>query len=92
MTLKKLTLLVSTFLKWDEMQIIGLLTDLEFLKSEHDTFCGEQWETNDGRFRRLKHSASKFIKIGEWTARDSFGIGDIYTLDKLEPSSCAVCT
>ncbi|XP_074374331.1 putative late blight resistance protein homolog R1A-10 [Apium graveolens] len=66
-TLKKLTL-VCTFLKWDEMQKIGMLPNLEVLKLQFEAFRGEHWETSDGGFPRLKHLAFKFIKIVRWSA------------------------
>ena len=66
-TLKKMTL-VGTSLKWDEMQKIGMLPNLEVLKLQFEAFRGGQWETNDGGFRRLKHLAFKFIKIVQWIA------------------------
>ncbi|KAL8158357.1 hypothetical protein AgCh_002881 [Apium graveolens] len=66
-TLKKLTL-VCTYLKWDEMQKIGMLPNLEVLKLQFKAFCGGHWETSDGGFPRLKHLAFKFIKIVRWSA------------------------
>ncbi|KAK1390118.1 putative Disease resistance protein [Heracleum sosnowskyi] len=66
-TLKKLTL-GCTFLKWDEMEKIGMLPNLEVLKLQYEAFRGEHWETNDGGFRRLKHLSFKFMRIVQWSA------------------------
>ncbi|KAL1807645.1 hypothetical protein ACET3Z_024635 [Daucus carota] len=106
-TLKKLTL-VCTFLKWDEMEQIGMLPNLEVLKLQCEAFRGEKWETTDGGFCRLKHLAFKFIKFVQWSAYSEqfpnlqhlkmdectqleeipIGIGDIYTLERIEIRNC----
>ncbi|XP_019177628.1 PREDICTED: putative late blight resistance protein homolog R1B-14 isoform X2 [Ipomoea nil] len=51
--LKKLTL-CSTYLPWDEMGVIGKLSNLEVLKLKDFAFCGPQWEPIEGEFKRLK--------------------------------------
>ncbi|KAL1552172.1 putative late blight resistance protein R1B-16 [Salvia divinorum] len=58
-TLKSLTL-VSTFLSWESMYIIGLLDNLEILKLKDKAFMGYIWKAVDGGFRHLE-----FLQIEE---------------------------
>nr|GMD41399.1 putative late blight resistance protein homolog R1B-17 [Ipomoea batatas]GMD46045.1 putative late blight resistance protein homolog R1B-17 [Ipomoea batatas] len=51
--LKKLTL-CSTYLPWEEMGVIGNLSNLEVLKLKDFAFCGPKWEPIEGEFQRLK--------------------------------------
>ncbi|XP_031102873.1 putative late blight resistance protein homolog R1B-14 [Ipomoea triloba] len=51
--LKKLTL-CSTYLPWEEMGVIGNLSNLEVLKLKDFAFCGPKWEPIEGEFKRLK--------------------------------------
>ncbi|KAG6388149.1 hypothetical protein SASPL_153348 [Salvia splendens] len=58
-TLKSLTL-ISTFLRWDSMHILGLLENLEILKLKDKAFIGDIWKAVDGGFRHLE-----FLQIEE---------------------------
>ncbi|XP_057802689.1 putative late blight resistance protein homolog R1B-16 [Salvia miltiorrhiza] len=66
-TLKSLTL-VSTFLSWDFMYILGLLDKLEILKLKGKAFMGSMWKAVDGGFRHLEFLLIEETDLAFWEA------------------------
>ncbi|KAI7994811.1 hypothetical protein LOK49_LG11G00384 [Camellia lanceoleosa] len=64
--IKRLTL-KSTRIEWEEMSVLGmLLPNLELLKLENHAAWGEQWETTDGGFPRLKFLKLMELDVEQW--------------------------
>ncbi|XP_070033162.1 putative late blight resistance protein homolog R1A-3 isoform X3 [Nicotiana tomentosiformis] len=82
-TLKKLTLL-RTNLRWEDLNIIGELPNLEGLKLHEDACKGEIWCPSPGGFTRLKLLQIHHHKIKYWKAtNDSFPV-----LERLQIQYC----
>ncbi|KAL2515290.1 Disease resistance RPP8-like protein 3 [Forsythia ovata] len=64
-SLKKLTLL-GCKLPWEDMKAIDSLPNLEVLILKGDAFIGEEWETTEGGFIRLKFLLLEKIDLEYW--------------------------
>ncbi|GMP92790.1 hypothetical protein CsSME_00042873 [Camellia sinensis var. sinensis] len=64
--IKRLTL-KYTGIEWEEISVLGMmLPNLELLKLENDAAWGQQWETTDGGFPRLKFLKLKELDVERW--------------------------
>lgn len=66
-TLRSLTL-VSTFLPWNEMQILGSLEMLKVLKLKDNAFVGRIWDTHDVGFHSLEALHIERTDLAIWVA------------------------
>lgn len=83
-TLKNLKL-VGTGLRWEDLNIIGELPNLEVLKLILDACCGQEWHPIEGGFTRLKLLLIQMCNIKCWNATcDSFPV-----LERLVIISCS---
>ncbi|KAL2551436.1 putative late blight resistance protein-like protein R1B-13 [Forsythia ovata] len=67
LNLKQLTL-VDTHISSEQIEIIGKLEYLEVLKLKNVGFEGEQWDTSEGGFPRLKFLKLYKVQIVQWNA------------------------
>ncbi|XP_019164460.1 PREDICTED: putative late blight resistance protein homolog R1A-10 [Ipomoea nil] len=74
-----------TYLAWSDMELIGMLSNLEVLKLI-DACEGKKWETSEGGFRQLKRLVIKSRNLEDWNA-----VGDHFpVLQHLELSLCRI--
>ncbi|XP_019157667.1 PREDICTED: putative late blight resistance protein homolog R1B-14 [Ipomoea nil] len=72
--IKKLSLR-NTNLSWEEMDIIGKLSNLEVLKLKEFAFCGPKWEPGVVCFSRLKFLHIVDLDLKHWNASaDNFPV------------------
>ncbi|KAL0298502.1 UNVERIFIED_CONTAM: putative late blight resistance proteinR1B-16 [Sesamum radiatum] len=69
-TLKKLTL-IRPLLPWTDMEIVGLLPNLEVLKLKNIAFFGPEWVTTEGQFPRLKFLLVDGSHLEHWISEGS---------------------
>ncbi|KAL2553321.1 putative late blight resistance protein-like protein R1C-3 [Forsythia ovata] len=55
-------------LSWKQMNIIGMLPNLEVLKLRDDTIEGKMWDTREGEFHRLRYLEFDVVQIEHWNA------------------------
>ncbi|KAL2528397.1 putative late blight resistance protein-like protein R1A-6 [Forsythia ovata] len=80
--IKKLSL--SGYFLCERMSTIGKLPNLEILKLKFVDFVGENWNTNDDEFQKLKFLKLSDLKFEHWnTSEDHFP-----TLERLVLESC----
>ncbi|KAL2553328.1 Disease resistance protein RPP13 [Forsythia ovata] len=65
--LRKLTLR-NFDLSWKQMNIIGMLPELQVLKLHNDTIEGKMWDTREGEFQQLKYLELDVVQIEHWNA------------------------
>ncbi|CDP04880.1 unnamed protein product [Coffea canephora] len=65
--LKKLTI-SNARLPWDEISVIGQLSNLEVLKLLSKAFEGQQWDMREGEFQKLKFLKLDSLDIVQWSA------------------------
>ncbi|KAL2515331.1 Disease resistance protein RPP8 [Forsythia ovata] len=65
--LKKLTL-VSGFIPWEDITIVGSLPNLQVLKLKRFAFLGPEWEPNEGEFLELKFLLLELSNLKYWRA------------------------
>ncbi|KAL2515657.1 putative late blight resistance protein-like protein R1B-16 [Forsythia ovata] len=58
--------LLGCKLPWEDMKAIDSLPNLEVLKLKGDAFIGEEWETTEGGFIRLKFLLLEKIDLEYW--------------------------
>ncbi|KAL2504829.1 NB-ARC domain-containing protein [Abeliophyllum distichum] len=79
--IKKLSL--SNF-PCQRMSSVGKLPNLEILKLQFLNFEGENWNTNDDEFQKLKYLKLRYLKFEDWnTSEDHFP-----TLERLVLEGC----
>ncbi|KAL2507986.1 putative late blight resistance protein-like protein R1A-6 [Forsythia ovata] len=67
LNLKKLTLR-NFDLIWEEMTVIGRLTNLEVLKLQHGSIEKQQWNPSEDEFQNLKFLELDEVPIARWNA------------------------
>lgn len=66
-SLRKLSLWGSN-IPWECMTIVGSLPNLELLKLECNAFCGQQWNSVEGEFQKLKYLSIDSCDLATWEA------------------------
>ncbi|OIT01576.1 putative late blight resistance protein -like r1b-16, partial [Nicotiana attenuata] len=69
LTLRKLKL-KSTFVRWEDLNIVGELPNLEVLKLMWNACIGEEWYPIEGGFTRLKLLLIEHCDLKYWKATD----------------------
>ncbi|PHT51930.1 hypothetical protein CQW23_06392 [Capsicum baccatum] len=83
-TLKKLKL-INTCLSWEDLNIIGELSNLEVLKLKYDACLGDEWHPIEGGFPRLKVLQLYESELKYWkSTNENFPI-----LERLIITSCS---
>ncbi|KAL2456453.1 Disease resistance RPP8-like protein 3 [Abeliophyllum distichum] len=65
--LRKLTLR-NFDLSWKQMNIIGMLSELQVLKLRDDTIEGKEWHAEEGKFLQLRYLELDVLQIEHWNA------------------------
>nr|GMD44311.1 putative late blight resistance protein homolog R1A-3 [Ipomoea batatas] len=65
--LKQLTL-SNTYLSWEDMSIIGKLSNLDLLKLKDFACCGSEWKPGDGGFLQLRFFLIERSDLEHWNA------------------------
>lgn len=65
--LKKLTL-SSSYLPWEDMNVLSMLPNLEVLKLKNNAFVGSDWEQYEDGFARLKYLLIDKTDLVHWKA------------------------
>ncbi|KAL2515332.1 putative late blight resistance protein-like protein R1A-6 [Forsythia ovata] len=65
--LKKLTL-VGGYIPWEEITVVGSLSNLQVLKLKGNAFRGPEWEPNEGEFLQLKFLLLEDVNLKYWRA------------------------
>ncbi|CAA3010728.1 late blight resistance homolog R1A-10 [Olea europaea subsp. europaea] len=68
-SLRKLTL-EGCCLPWEDMTIIGSLSNLQVLKLKPDAFKGPEWEPIEGEFDQLKYLLLDGLDLKHWRAEN----------------------
>ncbi|KAL2532899.1 Disease resistance protein RPP13 [Abeliophyllum distichum] len=63
--LRKLTLR-NFDLSWKQMNIIGMLPELQVLKLRDDTIEGKKWDTGEDEFQQLRYLELDVLQIEHW--------------------------
>ncbi|XP_019177609.1 PREDICTED: putative late blight resistance protein homolog R1B-17 [Ipomoea nil] len=64
-----------TYLLWEQMGIIGKLSNLEVLKLKDFAFCGSKWDASEEEFKNLKFFLIERSDLKRWTASsDNFPV------------------
>lgn len=69
--LKKL-MFSSTQMPWKDMNVIGMLPNLEMLKLKNKAFIGPHWEPEEGGFCRLKYLLIKDTDLMQWEVNGDY--------------------